>query len=262
VMSEVHKQWGKHGEALDYYEKFVAEEKEIFNESSQQKMQNLAVQCEVSKYQKETEFFRHKSEELERANRELAELNAKIRAADEEKDFLLRKLEDQNVRLEGMVTEDAQSGLYNKRALRDKLKLEIVRARRYQKPLTVAMAEIDGYAELAGKLPAPKLEQTIKALSRIFRENLRLVDVVGRFDERAFVFAFPETGRSKALSICERLQKVIVRHEWKKIHSYLALSVSVGLSDDPKIDDPDKLILEARLKLREAEGRGTGRIAY
>jgi diguanylate cyclase (GGDEF)-like protein len=262
VMFEVHKRWEKYREALDFYEKYVAEEKMIFSDESQRKMQNLQVQCEVSKYQKETEIFRHKNQELERANRELAELNAKIRAADQEKDSLLRQLEDQNVRLEGMVTEDQQTGLYNKRALYDKMKLEIARSRRYQTPLTVAMAEIDAYAEIAGKLSAPKLEQMIKALSRIFRENLRLVDVVGRYGSHTFVFAFPEASRGKALSICERLQKVIVRHEWKQVHPSLALSVSMGLTDDARTDDPDKRILEAKIKLAQAEDKGTGRIAY
>lgn len=262
VMFEVHKRWEKYREALDFYEKYVAEEKAIFSDEFKRKMQNLQVQCEVSKYQKETEFFRHKNEELERANRELADLNAKIKAADEQKDSLLRKLEDQNVRLEGLVTEEPQSGLYNRRALRDKMKLEIARARRYQTPLTVAMAEIDAYAGIAGKLSAPKLEQMIRVLSRIFRENLRLVDVLGRYDSHTFVFAFPETGRNKALSICERLQKVIVRHEWKQVHPSLALSVSMGLTDDAKTDDPDKRILEAKIKLAQAEEKGTGRIAY
>ncbi len=261
VMCDVHKRWEKYREALEFHEQYTAEEKAIFSDEYQRKMRNLQAQCEVGKYQKEAEFLRRRNEELERANRELADLNAKISAADEEKEQLLRRLADQNVRLEGMVTEEPQSGLYNRRALHDKMKLEISRSRRYQTPLTVAMAEIDGYGALAGRLPAPRLEQVIKTLSRIFRENLRLVDVVGRYDDHTFVLAFPETASRRALAVCERLQKVIVRHDWQRVHSSLAVSISMGLTDEARTDDPDKRILEAKIKLAEAEHRGPGRIA-
>ncbi|HTY09223.1 MAG TPA: tetratricopeptide repeat protein [Candidatus Edwardsbacteria bacterium] len=261
AMSDVHRQWQQYRPALEYYEKHVAIERQMLNESSQQQLQNLMAQCEVSKFQKEVEFFRHKSEELARANAELGELNARLKTAHEEKDFLLRKLEEQNKVLEGMVTEDPQSGLYNRRTLHEKIHQEIARARRYRTPLTVAMAEIDGYPALANKLPAPKLELVIKALSRILRENLRLVDVVGRYDNHTFVFAFPEAGRAKALAICERLQKLIVHHDWKRIDSALALTVSIGLTDEDKTDDPYRRILEAKFKLAQAEGKGPGRIA-
>ena len=262
AMSDVHKQWQKYQQALEYYEKHVAVERQLFNDASQQQMQNLMAQCEVGKFQKELEAVRHKNEELQRANATLEELNLRLKTAFEEKDFLLHKLEEQNKTLEGMVTEDAQSGLYNKLALRAKLRLELARTKRYSKPLTAALAEIDGYAGITGKLSAQQSDQMIKALSRIIRENLRLVDIVARYDDHKFAFVFPETERSKALAICERLQKVIVKHEWQTINPYLKVSVSIGLSDDLRSDDPDKLIMQAKAKLAQAEDKGTGRIAY
>ena len=118
------------------------------------------------------------------------------------------------------------------------------------------------FANPTGKLSAQQSDQMIKALSRIIRENLRLVDIVARYDDHKFAFVFPETERSKALAICERLQKVIVKHEWQTINPYLKVSVSIGLSDDLRSDDPDKLIMQAKAKLAQAEDKGTGRIAY
>ncbi|MCU0606422.1 MAG: tetratricopeptide repeat protein [Candidatus Edwardsbacteria bacterium] len=262
VMSAVHKQWERCDEALAYFEKAVAVEKEITDETTQRMVQNLTAQCEVGKYQKELEFLRHKSEELERTNRVLAELNDKLKAADDEKTVLLRTLENQNARLAGMVTEEPQTGLSNKHALRDKLKIEIARSRRYQTPLTVALARIDNYDGSVGRLPAPQREQTVRILSRVFRENLRLVDVAGWLDDRTAAFVFPETGRGKALPICERLQKLVAHHDWREVHGGLLLSVSMGLSDSARTDDPDKRIGEARMMLETAARRGPGRIGH
>jgi diguanylate cyclase (GGDEF)-like protein len=254
-LAEIHKQWDKPREALEYYERYAALSRKLKLDSLQKAVYNIKVQQQVSYHARETE-------ELRRRSRELEELNAKLREADQEKEFLVRSLEAQNRKLEGRVTEDAQSGLYNLGAFREKLKTEMVRSRRYRQPLSLAMAGIDRYGETAGHMSPAKQEQLVGILSRIFKENMRLVDLAGHFNHRKFILAFPETGLKKALAVCERLQRGIQRHDWRQVQPGLEITVSFGLCELTEDLEASDFLKTAEAKLAQAEAKGPGRLEH
>ncbi len=255
MLAEIHKQWDRHREALDYYERYVALDKELKHDSLQKSVYNLKVQQQIQSQAKETEELRHRSQELE-------ELNARLREADQEKFFLIKSLEEQNRKLEGLVTEDPRTGLYNIAAFREKLKTEIARAQRYRLPLSLAMAGIDRYPETIGKLSPAKQEQLTGILSRIFKEKMRMVDLAGHFNHRNFLLAFPETGLKKALAVCERLQHEVQRHDWRQVQPGLELTLGIGLCELTEGMGVEDLLREAEGKMARAKARGLGKLEH
>lgn len=255
LLAEIHKQWDKPSEALEYYERYVEQEKELKYDSLQKAVYNLKVQQEVNRHVRETEELRHRSQELE-------ELTARLKEADQEKALLIFSLEEQNRRLEKQITEDAKSGLYNLGAFRSKFRVEMVRARRYRLPLSLALAGIDRYQETADKLSLAKQEQMGGILSRILKENMRLLDLAGHFNHRRFLLAFPETGLKKAVAVCERLQHAVQHHDWRPVLPGLELTISIGLCELSEGQEMNELLREAEEKLAKAETRGTGRLEH
>ena len=100
-------------------------------------------------------------------------------------------------RLEAVETRDPVTGLYNRRGLTEILEAQVSRSRRYGNALSVVGLELVAEADSA---PA-----TLRAVGRLLRDQLRWVDVVGRWDGAAFVLLLPETRASDALPLARRL---------------------------------------------------------
>ncbi|MDI6739882.1 MAG: tetratricopeptide repeat protein [Candidatus Edwardsbacteria bacterium] len=260
LLAKAHKRREDHRKALLYHEKFTALEREIFSEDSEKKLQNLMVQFEVHRAQHEAEVYRLKNVELARANEELKELNRTLESANQQEKLMQEKLQKQAQALEQMVTEDKQTGLLNRQALDKKLHLELARTNRYKKPFTLAIAEIDGLASIQQKLPTQIIDEVILTVSGLFKENLRMVDLVARQSQAKFILTFPETSSHNALHVCKRIRHQVDDYDWSKLHHDLKITLSIGLSQDITWENYEKEISRTEVLLFKAKHEGGNRI--
>jgi len=77
---------------------------------------------------------------------------------------------------------DSLTGLYNKKAIIQKLDEEIRRATMYQRPCGFVFIEIIDYFAYQEKIGIIEAEKILKKIAKIFKENLRVVDIAGRID--------------------------------------------------------------------------------
>src|SRR5205085_3337223 len=101
---------------------------------------------------------------------------------------------------------DPKTGLFNARHLEFALADEMDRARRFGRPLSVLVADLDllrnvnnTYGHLAG-------DAVLTTIGKIFRSHLRSYDVATRFGGEEFAILLPETGEESALAIAERIR--------------------------------------------------------
>lgn len=101
---------------------------------------------------------------------------------------------------------DDLTGLPNRAALVRSLTAEIGRARRYGTPLTVALIDIDGFAQIDADLGRDASEQVLLAYSDRLLSQFRAYDIVSRYGYDAFAILFPNTDAAGAQRALEKLR--------------------------------------------------------
>ena len=157
---------------------------------------------------------------------------------------------------------DELTGLYNRRYFFLRIREEIQRAERYDKPMCVVMLDLDGFKELNrnhGHLIGDEILQQVCA---VVRRNLRAVDIAARYGGDEIVVILPETSVAAGFSIITRLQvaiseEVFVGHNGVPVQ----LSLCAGIAQFPgDAGTPDDLIHRADVALLEAKAAGSGRV--
>jgi diguanylate cyclase (GGDEF)-like protein/putative nucleotidyltransferase with HDIG domain len=158
---------------------------------------------------------------------------------------------------------DPKTGLFNARYFAATLADELARAQRFERPLTLIMADLDllrdinnTYGHLAG-------DAVLKGIAETFRTQLRHYDVPARFGGEEFAILLPETPPEQALEIAERIRRAVaaaaidVETSSEPIHA----TVSIGVAAYPRdAADANELIHQADLAVYRAKLQGRNRV--
>ncbi|MFP4687523.1 MAG: diguanylate cyclase [bacterium] len=143
---------------------------------------------------------------------------------------LNEKLQKSNKKLTRLARADSLTGLLNHRRIHEVLVRELDRARRYEKPLAVVMADIDYFKEINDSYGHPAGDFILKTLADIFEEEIRSIDSVGRYGGEEFLFVLPETDGKAALNIAERIRKKVAKKKITAGNNKIQLTLSAGVS--------------------------------
>jgi len=163
------------------------------------------------------------------------------------------ELRSLNVELEALATTDSLTGINNRRNFFLLAKDEVARSRRYQRPLTALMIDIDRFKGVNDKHGHAIGDKVLRALTQACITTLRETDVFARLGGDEFVILLPETddGREQA----GRLRRTIERMRTSLDDGAdVAITVSIGVAsvraDDERIDDvlgrADEALYEAK----------------
>jgi diguanylate cyclase (GGDEF)-like protein len=120
------------------------------------------------------------------------------------------ELERINRELAVLAYRDGLTGLYNHRTFQERLREELARARRYQKPLSLIFGDIDWFKQLNDAFGHPLGDEILRRVGEILRVGEgRESDVVARYGGEEFVLLLPETPKSGAKIKAERLLAAI-----------------------------------------------------
>jgi diguanylate cyclase (GGDEF)-like protein len=173
----------------------------------------------------------------------------------------------ENVRLFESATYESLTGLLRREGILEQLERELERARRYGRPLTVAMADLDHFKEVNdghGHLAGDTL---LRRTAQILTEGLRSTDWIGRYGGEEFLLLLPETDMAGAGAVAEkirsRVQRTVVPVEGGALTS---VTISIGLASledvlprDGKVTARD-LIAAADRSLYAAKNGGRNRV--
>jgi len=155
---------------------------------------------------------------------------------------------------------DSATGCYNRKQLDEDLNAELVRAKRYERSLSLLMIDIDWlkeYNDFHGPIKGNELLQKIVG---IFKNDVRSIDKVYRHDGEEFVILLPETAREKALSVAKRLQKLVEQKPFEgetESQPNKKITVSIGAASYPWDGNTKKELLEsAETALAQAKQSG------
>jgi diguanylate cyclase (GGDEF)-like protein/putative nucleotidyltransferase with HDIG domain len=165
--------------------------------------------------------------------------------------------------LEEEARVDPKTGLFNARHLAASLTEELGRAVRFERPLSLIMADLDllrdinnTYGHLAG-------DAVLRGIAQIFRAQLRHYDVPARFGGEEFSILLPETEPEQALEIAERIRRAVAEASFEVETSSepIRATVSIGVAGYPKDGtDANELIHQADLAVYRAKLQGRNRV--
>lgn len=165
--------------------------------------------------------------------------------------------------LERQSEMDPKTGLFNAKYFSEALTKEIERANRFDRPLTVVMADLDllrninnTYGHLAG-------DEVLVGVAKILKESVREYDIVARFGGEEFAILIPETHPQEIVEHIEEIRSLIENAEFTVPTSVTPIktTMSFGIAGRQGFDQTaGDIVHNADTALYHAKLKGRNRV--
>lgn len=142
---------------------------------------------------------------------------------------------------------DRGTGLPNKKALRETIDFECMRARRLRHPLAAAAIEIgeNSPTDLEAKLGV-SYEAVLKVVGATLRRALRGTDYIARVERGRLVVLMPHTSVAEAVGVIDRMCRLIERLQLPTLNAAMVtkMKARAGVAEYPRLTgDADGLLI-------------------
>ncbi len=172
-----------------------------------------------------------------------------------------QRLLKENARLfaevQDLAVTDSLTGVYNRRKLDETLELEVERSKRYNRPLSAIMIDLDQMKQVNDRLGHPYGDVVLKQVAQAIRSQVRKVDVVTRYGGDEFFVLLPEADYDEALVIAKRIDDSIRRVQAGDRPMMASAGVAQWKSD---YNTPEAYLQAVDAALYQAKGSGGGEI--
>ena len=164
----------------------------------------------------------------------------------------IASIEDRT-KLAAQASTDPLTGLANHRTLHERLAVEVARAVRHQRPLSVAVLDIDHFKQINDLGGHDAGDEMLARVARCLTSLARVEDTLGRIGGDEFAWLLPECTREQALVAVERARQLIA----ESVDETISLTVSAGICDTSETGDAAELIAlaDGALYWSKAHGR-------
>ncbi len=183
-------------------------------------------------------------------NRKLSKLNRKIAEAHED---LARK----NKELEKLSITDKLTGVFNRLRLEEVLEQECDRNHRYEKTLSVILADIDDFKEVNDLHGHQRGDEVLREIAKNLCTNIRKTDTAGRWGGEEFLIICPETSRDGAYTLAQKLQK---RIENLELEDAKGVTCSFGVAEIKKNESAESFLSRVDNLMYKAKDAGKNKV--
>ena len=135
--------------------------------------------------------------------------------------------------LHSAATTDALTGLYNRRALEERLSAEISRSIRHQLHTTILLFDLDRFKIINDTMGHAAGDRLLVLIAGLLRQFSRTLDVVGRLGGDEFLAILPMTTPDEAQAFLKRLHGGLA--EMEKTHpEFGRCTMSIGVAEAPR----------------------------
>jgi diguanylate cyclase (GGDEF)-like protein len=189
------------------------------------------------------------------------ELLARIRAGKRIVD-LQKELVETNKRLELLSITDGLTKLHNHRYFQDELARAFEESARYERPLSLAMIDIDYFKKVNDTYGHAVGDEILKAVARLYRDSVRATDLVARYGGEEFAVMMPETALDDAITFAEKIRSMVESTAIPTGAGELRITVSIGVASvpHPDIHTAKELIVVADDALYRAKRSGRNQV--
>ena len=191
---------------------------------------------------------KHSEEELRRARDEL-EATVQERTSE---------LADANAKLKELSITDDLTGLFNRRYLVRALEAEFIRAIRYKRDFSVLLIDIDDFKQVNDHYGHSCGDAVLVRLASLIKHCIRGSDMVARYGGDEIAILLPETEKSKAVVVAEKLRSLIdeTSLEWQGKAIHITCSIGIASALDQHVANWNDLLDKADQALYRGKGAG------
>lgn len=148
---------------------------------------------------------------------------------------------------------DGLTGLVNHRVFQERLRIEVKRAQRHRRPLSLALVDIDGFKLLNDTFGHQIGDDVLETVAGQLASVLRVNDIAARIGGDEFALLLPETDAHEAQVVAERARDSIRR---ETLNWGTSLTISIGICGMRHATDADSLLRLADGALYWAKAHG------
>ena len=175
------------------------------------------------------------------------------------RDITERKIAEDE--LHRLAATDPLTGLSNRRHFMESAAAETARARRYDNPLSVLIADVDHFKEINDGFGHAKGDEVLLKIADLCRESMRASDVFARYGGEEFAAILPMTSLEHAELLANRLRRQIEVLEIPSDDGPISVTVSFGVAQfSPKDGNVDTTLNRADKALYAAKAAGRNRV--
>ena len=172
-----------------------------------------------------------------------------------------KKIERQ---LATMALFDSLTGTLNRPAFFQHAEKEFARSKRYYRPLSVVMLDIDHFKRVNDQYGHQGGDQVLQIFAEACQEVIRSTDLMGRVGGEEFALLLPDTPIKAAYNLAERLRERITKYPYLAGDMLIEITASLGVTERQGEDVDFKALLQradAALYAAKHEGRNRVKLA-
>lgn len=135
------------------------------------------------------------------------------------------------VKLEPLATTDQLTGLFNRHYFTSELVKQINTWRRYQRPLSIIMLDIDHFKKVNDTYGHLAGDYALQSMAKICQHMVRDIDTVARIGGEEFAILLPSTGENGAMQTAERIRQETEKFGFRYEGRTFKLTVSLGIAE-------------------------------
>ncbi len=192
--------------------------------------------------------------EMSRGN--LAALREQVEAANNE----IGRLQDHLAATSDIIRHDALTGALNRKGMDEALEREIVRARRKDTPLCIALLDLDDFRLLNEQFGDDTGDDALVHMTRTIGDFVRPQDTLARYEGAKFVVVLPDTRLQNAAVVIRRLQREVTRRFFLHENRKLLITFSAGVCELHPKEAPQHALDRADEAMYKAKRAGKNRV--
>jgi diguanylate cyclase (GGDEF)-like protein len=198
---------------------------------------------------------------------DLQKANIDLLAAQSALIEIQHQLQQANAMLSDLSVRDGLTGLFNRRHFDGALEMEVQRAARNLKPISLLMIDVDKFKALNDSYGHQRGDYCLREVARVLDKHPhRGYDVVARYGGEEFVLLLPDADGLAAMAIAESIRHAVsalgIENTGSTVADCVTLSIGVSCHNPQLTYSPEQLVGEADQALYAAKRLGRNRVEF
>ena len=164
-------------------------------------------------------------------------------------------------KIQELAITDSLTGVFARRYSLERLNEELERSKKFKYSFSFLMIDIDHFKEFNDQYGHLVGDAILREISKTIKDNVRQIDLVGRYGGEEFLAILPEADKEQAKFAAERIRQAVASQQIKVYDENLKVTISIGISTFPQDSQGALTLIEkADLALYDAKGAGRNKV--
>ena len=191
---------------------------------------------------------------------EFEQQTAAMRVRIQELDERSREAETRIVEQRRLALTDSLTQLPNREAYARRLVEEFERWRRYARPVSLALCDVDHFKKVNDRHGHAVGDTVLRDVATTLRNHLRETDFLARYGGEEFVILLAETDSAQAHAALDKARQAIADNVIECAGGKLSVTSSFGVAQFGEGDDPERVFTRADAALYRAKNGGRNQV--